>query len=365
MTLTQDFPGFIPKPRASAIGFQPTPQLTPTSNTGVNWTEQPKTCVSEVGIDWLAGTTHESNIPDLMADLGHLFTDEFVDQEKPTGFYRDSYRSVLGILVGLHPYSGGREDSYISIPGSVLSAVAPERVHELLGLLIGKYNFHYSRMDLKLDDYTKTVTPELAYAAYQRGNVSGFRSHHWHSSGSEQKGIGRTLELGRRGKFGAGKFLRIYDKFIESAGKIDATRIELELSGEHCRQAATLLASTPFECLGKYIFDMIASSVDFVERDSSGRLDRSKRLDWWAFLADGREQINLAGIRIKSTLDSVKRWIHNQVSPALATIVNAFNNEQDWNDWFWDMLMNGETRMQDRHHALVNVDRKLKAMIPG
>jgi len=364
MTLTHDFPEFQPGTRPNAIGFQPLKEETPVSNTGVNRTKAP----FEVGNDWISGTTTEARSSNLMAELGQFFTDEFVDQERGSGFYQESYKSTLGILVGLKPRGIGRDDSYFSIPGSVVGAVSLERIHELIKLLIYKYDFHFSRMDLKLDDYSKTITPELAYAAIRdNGNgesVSGFRAYQWIESNHKKGIVGNTLNLGRIGSKGSGKYLVIYDKSIESNGKIDAIRMELRLSGESAQSAATLFAAVPVEDIGKYIFDIITSSVDFIIRDESGRLDRAVRLDWWAVIADGRERIKLTGIHVKSTLENTKRWIHNQVAPALATVLNSFDgHEQDWNNWLWDVLMNGEVRMQDRHHALVSVDKKLKAMM--
>jgi DNA relaxase NicK len=369
MTLTYDFPEFQPGTRLNAIGFQTQEEATPVSNTGVKWTKDEIKPVFEVGIDWIAGTTNESRSTELMAELGQFFTDEFVDQERGVGFYQESYKSTLGILVGLKPHGTDRDDCYFSIPGSVVGAIAHERIHELVRLLIYKYDFHFSRMDLKLDDYSKTITPELAYAAIRDNengeSVSGFRAYQWIESNHKKGIVGNTLNLGRLGNKGSGKYLVIYNKAIESNGEIDATRMELRLSGDTVKSAATLFAAVPVEDIGKYIFDIITSSVDFINRDESKRLDRAVRLNWWAIIADGREKIKLSGIHIKSTLDGAKRWVHNQVAPILATIVNAFANEQDWNDWFWDVVMNGEKRMQERHHALVNVDKKLKGMVMG
>jgi len=369
MTLTYDFTEFQPGTRPNAIGFQTQEEATPVSNTGVKWTKDEIKPVFEVGIDWIAGTTNESRSTELMAELGQFFTDEFVDQERGVGFYQESYKSTLGILVGLKPHGTDRDDCYFSIPGSVVGAIAHERIHELVRLLIYKYDFHFSRMDLKLDDYSKTITPELAYAAIRDNengeSVSGFRAYQWIESNHKKGIVGNTLNLGRLGNKGSGKYLVIYNKAIESNGEIDATRMELRLSGDTVKSAATLFAAVPVEDIGKYIFDIITSSVDFINRDESKRLDRAVRLNWWAIIADGREKIKLSGIHIKSTLDGAKRWVHNQVAPILATIVNAFANEQDWNDWFWDVVMNGEKRMQERHHALVNVDKKLKGMVMG
>lgn len=324
------------------------------SKTGVG---QPKTTKVECGVDWIAGTIQQSNAFAVMAMLASFFSDEFVEQQKGTGWYRDSYRSALGMVAGLHPHGEGRTDSYISIPGSVLAGLSGRKVQLLMKRLHEEYQFHCSRLDLKIDDYTKTVTPELAYQAYQDDNVSGFRSHHWHSSGNKQKGIGNTLELGKRGSKGSGKFLRIYDKFIESGGKIDATRIELELSGDFALQYFAYLATLPYEEFCKWIVNIICSCVKFVQRDKDGRLRNAELLPWWAFIAKGREKISLCNAIVVSSVEKAKQWISKQVAPMLATILNSCSNETEWNEFLWDAIFNGESRMQDRHNAMVNAEK--------
>jgi hypothetical protein len=348
------------------VGFKPKTKATPVSKTGVNWTKPKMQAVFEVGVDWLAGTIREPRFFELMKELGEFFSDEFLEQKGGLGFYQEIFRSTLGMIAGKNPHGEGRDDVYFSIPGSVIGSISVLRVHELIKLLIYKYSFRFSRLDLKLDDFSKTITPELAYEAYQKGQVFGFRSHHWHSSGSHTKGVGRTLVLGRRGKKGAGKCLRIYDKYFESNGLINAIRFEAELSGDFAKDAASLLAAIPSNQVAETIFKLLIGLVDFAEKDGSKRRDRAVRLTWWDKIVNGREKIKLSGIRIKSTLDGVKRWIHNQVSPGLATVLSSFQgDEQGWNDWLWDILMNGESRMQNRHNAVVNVDRMLKGMVMG
>lgn len=85
---------------------------------------------------------------------------------------------------------------------------------------------------MKLGDYGKRITPAVACETWKAGGLSGFRTHHWHSSSRYGEQSGDTINLSGRGKSGGGKFLRVYDKGFQSAGKIEATRVELELSGE-------------------------------------------------------------------------------------------------------------------------------------
>ena len=72
---------------------------TPVSNTGVNQTEQ----AIQLGIDWISGTCCQSRAFDLMQFLSRFFQDEFSIGKGGVGFYQQSYRSVLGIVVGMYP----------------------------------------------------------------------------------------------------------------------------------------------------------------------------------------------------------------------------------------------------------------------
>lgn len=329
---------------------------TPASNTGVKLTEQ----TIQVGIDWISGTCQQSDAFRLMQFLTEFFRDEFSAGKGGVGFYQQSYRSVLGIVVGMYPVEStqSRQDCYFSIPSKVISNVNQIEIQSLLSSLIQGFNFHYSRLDLKIDDYVKTITPEIAYAAYTNGSVAGFRTHRWICSGSAQRGIGRTLELGRRGKNGAGKFVRIYDKNVESDGRIDATRIEVEFSGERCRQVAELLATVPSDLFAECILCTISGAIDFVERDSSGRLDRATRLPWWDAIVGQVDKISLSLPKVIPSIERVKSWINKQVAPSLATVLASFGGQvDDWWEFFWGAILDGESRMKERHHALVNVSR--------
>lgn len=333
----------------------------PISNTGVNWTKSD----IQLGIDWVAGTCHQSQAFEVMKFLSEFFKDEFSIGKGGIGFYQQSYRSVLGIVVGMYPYESqqNRKDCYFSIPASVLNTVHQLQIRTLMSSLLDKFSFHYSRLDLKLDDFSKTVTPELALQAFDSGCVAGFRHHDWHRSGSTKRGFGRTLSLGRRGKAGAGKFVRIYDKFIESNGAIDSTRVEVEFSGEKCRQVAQFLTAAPEDTFLEAIHCCIAGSVDFVARDASKRLDRATRLDWWQAIIGQVERISFSLPRSVQSIDKVKSWIAKQVAPSIATVLAAFDGQTDlWWEFFWGIVLEGEDRMRDRHHALINV-AKMQARI--
>jgi DNA relaxase NicK len=338
----------------------------PVSNTGVKQTET-EPCV-EVGIDWLAGTCHESRVGELQEFLAAFFSDEFSPGTCGVGFYQQSVRSVLGIVIGLYPYESSelRQDCYLSIPASVLDTISQESLLTLIKTLSSDFAFHYSRVDLKLDDYGKRITPSIAYETWKAGGISGFKTHHWHSSGRYGQRSGDTLNLGRRGKNGGGKFLRIYDKGVQSGGKIQATRVELELSGKRAREFAQVivLACDDLETFREIIRCTICGAVDFVERDKSGRLDRSQRLSWWEAVIGDAARLRFSPVQVVQSIEKAKSWLAKQVAPTIATVLASFNGQtEEWWEFFWEMVLQGEDRMKQRHYALVNVSRMQKDIL--
>lgn len=103
-----------------------------------------------------------------------------------------------------------------------------------------------SRIDLCLDDYTKMFRPHDYEAWFTQGIIShNFSSRaFFHSSNGAE-----TLYFG---KMRSDKFLRIYDKFLESNGKIDSVRYEFELHGRPLKQLALFLLENEFD-FGKYL----------------------------------------------------------------------------------------------------------------
>jgi Replication initiation factor len=360
-----NFSSLLPRPThtqslGEARGFHQPP---PVSNTGVT---SPSNTSVLVGIDWLSGTFNDSQAESMRRFLADFFSDEWALGKGALGFYQNSYRSSLGICMGLDPYQSegsSRHDALISIPASVLSTVPQSRLHRLLGELILRFDFHYSRLDLKLDDYAKNITPYIAYDAWKLGNVSGFRVHRWISSGKLGAVSGCTLELGRRGKSGCGKFVRIYDKTVESGGAIDATRLEVEFSGDKCKQVVGFLASLPFEEFASNIVGIISGSLDFIDRSfSPGHPERCPRLAWWSAIVDRVDKIGLTTSRPVQTIQRIKSWVNKQVAPSLVTIMQTFDDMDSWWEYFWGAILPAEGRISQQNLAIIRQSKLVASL---
>ena len=156
----------------------------------------------------------------------------------------------------------------------------------------------WSRLDVAIDDHEKTITParfaqhclgvedivanDLAPLA--AGVVTSIR---------RQRAVKYTT--GRRtcilGVSGSLRFLRVYDKDLESDGAIKATRMELQLRNENAQEAmARILAS---DNVARAMVEELSRYVDFREVSGDGdrrHSSRWKRCSWWEKLV-GSERV--------------------------------------------------------------------------
>jgi hypothetical protein len=342
--------------------------IAPVSNTGLNMTEKN----IKLGIDWLRGTFPSSQFAALQSLVFKTFSSPCEPCLDSRGnpissrFYRFTYRSGLGIFIGQSntamSLDSAKQHIYLDIPASAISTISYENLSVFMAALSG-LQFSCSRIDLKVDDYDKIITPEVAYDSVRSRNFSGLRAFRWLCSGysgAPDDSIGSTLELGRRGKNGSGKFIRIYNKSIESKGLTDCTRIELELSDTKAKDAFMAFSSFELSSWSCLILGFLKNSVSFIDRlapKKSGRADRCPLLDWWAYLVESVQSIPFTPRVVVCTYEKSKLWIEKQVLPTLAFVLNGIyaSEKQEGCDFIlWDWWKEGEKRMNDNHWLLLN-----------
>lgn len=328
-------------------GFSPS---TPVSNTGVK-------CEAEselmLGIDWLSGTFHESCLEGVMALVKQTFSDLFpFPQRGRLGFYQKHFESVRGVIIGFDPDQPGNEstrrcDAYLSIKAAVLKTVPINTLHWFFRRLHDDFKFQCSRLDIYIDDYKKRVSAEDIYEHYKAGKLFGFRAHHYHTSGASKDQSASSIMLGKRGKSGAGKYLRCYDKEAESGGKIKAFRFELELSGKRSRQHFKQFATIGHEAWSELIKAIISGAVDFLDTNTGQRC-HGTRLEFWQEIIGDTVAIPFQRVAKQTTLETKKKWLVHQVSKPLAMVMNCYENPDDMWEWFYKLLERGFSRLTEQ-----------------
>jgi hypothetical protein len=270
--------------------------------------------------------------------------------------YSHNLHGQLGLLLS---YNGNDFDDLIdyriSFTGSVCNSVPVKCLIELFRFL-QKTGCHATRFDWAIDDFDKRLAIQDFYQLSLRGCYYGARTFDYYESRTKKKEeIGSTIYIGRAG---GTQRLCIYDKFVESKGRINAIRMEYRF----------------FEAKADYFFNLFIEDRDkkFVAQKISryclGRIGFSKSDD-----AAGRDFVRLRlweelvleiGEKIKTTfpkkptlLEDKKRWICSSVAPSLAMLASSMSRSK-FMGWLKNLISNAIKKLKPSQILDVNFIRE-------
>ena len=256
----------------------------------------------------------------------------------------------------------------LDVPGGVLDCMEISDIEKFYSLLFAM-GARGTRVDCAFDDYCRSVSPQEVFSRSMSGELVGFRlvtpklQYKLVRGGS--KVIHDEVNFGRRGNDGSGKYLRVYDKFIESGQGMNAYRWEIEYTQDYANQAFVKLASCSGD-LAKFVSvigGLIAGAVDFKDpRGGETHLSRRARSKWWGVIREKLlDDIRLRKSVVKSTLESMEKGIDRQYAPAIAVLV--LSKGREYVDSMIDgMIDSGLRRFNSKHRALVNEQVALDSM---
>jgi phage replication initiation protein len=152
--------------------------------------------------------------------------------------------------------------------------------------------------------------------------------------------------------------LRIYDKRLELQSKGQehyqdyGTRWELELKKDRAEQCARALATLDEADWKELVVGLLRSYVDFrqIPKDAEDEERyRAPVLEWYALLTEGFQKGRLAQEKQVQTLQNVKRWVSDTLTPMLAVICATPGGEE----WLLNEIVRGIARWKDRHRNLL------------
>lgn len=237
----------------------------------------------DVHIDWLNGTVSRARIRDVQ-DFLRVFLGEWRDRDWGVHSYKNSAETEAGAIAA---WSDGRAEAFISLNACSLAQIPADRHWWLLATLVSDFGFKGTRVDCAVDDLDRVVPLEQVHEAAERGAYTGFRLTDSHKPKSLGTIVGDSRTFGRGGKAGSGKYLIVYDKALESDGKLDCIRWELRFY----KEAADLVCQALAECdddveFRRKVGRCLGGAIDFREpcddREVDRHSDRRPRLPWWA-----------------------------------------------------------------------------------
>ena len=313
---------------------------------------------AEVSIDWLGGSFPGENTPAIKILLEQVTRSPFLDEYSGSRFYAQVYTNFAGAVLQTHPRADHTTRCGLQLSGKVLSKIEP--VDQLFLMKeLASLGFNCTRIDTCIDDYTKTISPDCVKKAVDSGNQTGFSLApytEWRSSGCVGEEVSKTYYVGRRGRYGSGKYIRCYNKYLESKGEIDSNRFEIEFTDAYSKNAFATLIGFPTSSWAEVMIGLITGAVDFIDRSSSKVVGECVRLDWWSSIVDNVGRIRVSKPRKQKTIKKAIQWIDRQVLPTLAMVI-GYHFESigaDIQETFWQMFLRGEKRMSELQHSILN-----------
>ena len=219
-----------------------------------------------------------------------------------------------------------------------------------------------NRIDLKADDYSRSMLPQDLIDAYKDGHYSGFRFAHYQSDLSgDVYTAGWTLYLGRRT---SDRFTRYYN--AKPLHDIEAFRWETEYKNEIANVIAHAIAKCDNdEILSSMISGLLAGNISFISRTGEARASRCSPLPFWsAWLLKFSEPIRFGVAKIELTIERSISWVERSVSATLAMI--SHYTGADKLDYLKHLIKIGREKMSSRHYAILeSSDREPIRQYPG
>jgi hypothetical protein len=231
-----------------------------------------------------------------------------------------NYHSATGTLYSQRDCANGRIECRLSISGEDCGRLGNSRV---IGFMRwcrkNLLNLRCSRIDLFVDDYSKKLKFDNLSEAIKNKNRSGFKKGRCiRDYGGKHEGW--TAYLGRRE---SERMIRVYDKFAESSGMIDAIRWEAEIKGKMANSLFPIILEFPEnpEELQQGIINYAIGKVSFINPIDKN-VSRCPLLEWWK---EWLEMLKCAPKKVfvsrpETTLARTKQWMEHSVSKSLVML---------------------------------------------
>lgn len=307
-----------------------------------------------VGIDWLRFSVELTELRGLEDYLCQFFGESSQVDWGRYGFDLSVVWESCGVSIWYDSTAARSERLHggiccVEIPGGALSSLCGDDL-ELLCAGMRPFRAVCRRVDVYFDDKRRRMTPGEIYGenaslkACER-SLTSYRKLQY-IRGVGQSGLDHDeLRLGSRGENGSGRFVRIYDKELESKGENYAVRWEVEFTGDKAVAAFVALSGCngDLEMFGGVCGALVGGAVKFVERTGEKNLGRLALRDWWAEIVEFLGSVTVRGRKRNTSVVKTASWI-NRSRAALAMVAEAVGYEV-FGGWIRGVIEDGRGRM--------------------
>lgn len=351
-------------------------KVPPSGNTGVWITRDRPTRTRPPGgvgvsVGWLSATWvgYFAHLDDFMTWSSSFFGELIYMEGRRWRGYDHVFMGEHGLMVGTRYRDGGVLEVHADIPATLLEGL---RLGRLVALLrsVHLHAQNVTRLDVTLDDWQKVITPEaLRFLTTDpadrnklfRDDIVTRAKQTKYDSSTGDRG-GDTWYLG--GTSGDTR-LRVYDKYKESQGEVDAIRWELQLRNERAREALAQLiavidarkadglsgARALEATAGDWASRQLVGFVDFRDRNSDSNVSRADRRFWWLALVTDAVKARPERVEPLLTVERLHDYGLKCLPSLLATLAYSapLVVGRSPHDYLRDLLCVGLERLSPRH----------------
>ena len=277
----------------------------------VHWEER------SITVDWIRVTHPEEERESLQRLLERYFGEAFESGRR--WFYTQAVRFEAGPMLLWESRSGNT--CCVDVNGSALASLDwHDRMALVRQLMVGG---RATRFDLAVDAKhgERVGLIDCMLESCFRGELCGARvfepKDRYRSGELEAYGV----NIGRRGKNGSGRYVRCYDKGLETgteaAGRWE--RLEVEFTDDCANEVAIAVCSGDF---ARAAFARVCGACSFREVTGQGAIARRPMKEWWADWTSGSLPRETVARRQETTLRSFISWTSSAVLPTLARLAD-------------------------------------------
>lgn len=323
-------------------------------------------------IDWLEFTVHDLAVDTIIKLILKLDPQDFMEIPKGRFGYQKQKIWNAGTLFLLYNMESGHDKMGVHIILTGQACRQYEANKSIINIIVNSKKtlarHKFTRLDIAIDDPKDNI---INFDKFLQYSEKGFVSSLWYKYSlimetriSDTKILGRTLYYGsKKSKI----FMRVYDKKLEQIKKSKVnqkqkeellkiqsewTRMELVFREERAHMAADFLLLK--EEIGLLIRGVLNQYIRFVEPNPNSKNQQKRRWEtalWWEDIIDGVGKIKLSQKKADRRIEDMQNWVFKQISPTLATILEATEGDMDW---LIKVIVSGSGRLKNKHKQAIH-----------
>ena len=259
----------------------------------------------------------------------------------------------------------------LDVPGSALDRIEKADLSLFL-LSLRQFKPTATRIDVFFDDYSRLITPDQLSKIAGKNHYSGFRHSQVKQSFKQNIKKGKAdllhdeVDFGRRGQNGSGKYMRCYDKNLETDGEKNCVRWEVEFTKERAQIIFDQISQiTSIDAFATLCGALVAGCITFVHRCSEKNIARLSVYKFWEKIKDLLGTLVIRVPSHKTNLSGKYEWVYRQVSPTLACLRDTFVTDSYFLTWLFDVLDGGKDNMSQTQLNIAKEHKKTLHYIDG